>query len=181
MFAVIFEVEPKPGRTEDYLRLAASLRPEVEKIDGFVEIERFASRRREGRVLSLSIWRDEAAVGRWRAFDAHRAAQQQGRSEIFADYRIRVGEIIAADATGTGPVVTITELQDAPAALPRAAVDAEWFGSLYRKGKLLLLAGWPDGAAAGRWHPEATLGECRHRRVRIIRDYGLADRAEAPP
>ena len=100
MFAVIFEVEPKPGRTDDYLRLAASLKPEVEKIDGFIEIERFASRRREGRVLSLSIWRDEAAVGRWRAFDAHRAAQRQGRSDIFADYRIRVGEIAEAEATG---------------------------------------------------------------------------------
>jgi heme-degrading monooxygenase HmoA len=184
MFAVIFEVEPRPGRTDDYLRIAASLRPDVDKIDGFVEIERFASRRREGRVLSLSIWRDEAAVRQWREFGAHSAAQRQGRSEIFADYRIRVGEIAGADATGIAQIVTITELseaaEDISSVVPQGAADAEWFESLSNPGKFLLLAGWRDGAAAERWRPEVVLGECRHRRIRIIRDYGLAERAEAP-
>jgi heme-degrading monooxygenase HmoA len=184
MFTVIFEVEPRPGKTDDYLRLAASLRPELEKIDGFVEIERFASRRRRGRVLSLSAWRDEAAIGRWRMFGAHRGAQLRGRAEIFADYRLRVGEVMAEAETGTGHVVTVTEFtlgaEDTAKAKPQSLIDAEWFESLYSKGKLLLLAAWRDGAAADRWQPGVAGSEWRHRRVRIIRDYGMFDRAEAP-
>jgi heme-degrading monooxygenase HmoA len=93
MFAVIFEVQPKPGRAQDYLDIAARLRPELEKIDGFLSIERFQSLTIEGKYLSLSFWRDEAAVKRWRAHAEHHAAQATGRAEIFADYRIRVAEV----------------------------------------------------------------------------------------
>jgi heme-degrading monooxygenase HmoA len=93
MFAVIFEVEPKPGRAQDYLDIAARLRPALETIDGFLSIERFQSLTVEGKYLSLSFWRDEAAVRRWREQAEHHAAQAKGRDEIFADYRIRVAEV----------------------------------------------------------------------------------------
>jgi heme-degrading monooxygenase HmoA len=94
MIAVIFEVVPAPGRKQEYLDLAASLRPELEKMDGFVSIERFESLANPGRILSLSIWRDEEAVKRWREFEGHRAAQAKGRGGIFADYRLRVASVI---------------------------------------------------------------------------------------
>ena len=90
MFAVIFEVEPAAGKQQAYLDIAASLRPELEKIDGFVSIERFSSLTRPGKILSLSFWRDEAALIRWRQHEAHHRAQWQGRGGIFADYRLRV-------------------------------------------------------------------------------------------
>jgi heme-degrading monooxygenase HmoA len=94
MYAVIFEVEPKPGRRQDYLDLAAALRPELEGIDGFISVERFQSLTAEGKLLSLSFWRDAAAVQRWREHDRHRWAQAKGRAEVFQDYRISVVELI---------------------------------------------------------------------------------------
>ena len=94
MHAVIFEVQPKPGRKQDYLDIAAALRPELEKIDGFISIERFQSLTTEGKILSLSFWRDAAAVQRWREQAQHRRAQQRGRTEIFADYRLSVVEVV---------------------------------------------------------------------------------------
>jgi heme-degrading monooxygenase HmoA len=93
MFAVIFEVQPKPGRRQDYLDIAAALRSDLEKIDGFISVERFESLGGDGKVLSLSFWRDAAAVERWRAHERHRRAQAKGRSELFADYRITVAEV----------------------------------------------------------------------------------------
>ena len=92
--AVIFEVLPAPGRRQEYLDLAASLRPELERIEGFISIERFASLTTEGKILSLSVWRDEDAVRRWRNLAEHRAAQARGRAGIFADYRLRVAGVI---------------------------------------------------------------------------------------
>lgn len=94
MIAVIFEVWPAAGRKQEYLDLAASLRPELEKIDGFISIERFASLTDEGKVLSLSIFRDEAAVQAWRNLEAHRVAQAKGRAGVFADYRLRVASVM---------------------------------------------------------------------------------------
>jgi len=94
MIAVVFEVVPAPGRKQDYLDLAAALRPSLEKMDGFVSIERFASLSNEGKILSLSFWRDEEAVKRWRGLEAHRIAQAKGRGGIFADYRLRVASVI---------------------------------------------------------------------------------------
>ena len=94
MIAVIFEVIPAPGRMQDYLDLAASLRPQLERIDGFISIERFESLTEPGKILSLSIWRDEDAVKRWRNLEGHRAAQAKGRGGIFAGYRLRVASVI---------------------------------------------------------------------------------------
>jgi heme-degrading monooxygenase HmoA len=92
--AVIFEVEPAEGRVEEYLDIAARLRPELEKIDGFISIERFQSLSREGKILSLSFWRDEAAVRRWREHVRHHEAQLAGRDHVFADYRLRVAQVV---------------------------------------------------------------------------------------
>ncbi len=94
MIAVIFEVVPAPGKRQEYLDLAAQLRPELDKLDGFVSIERFASLSDEHKILSLSFWRDEDAVKRWRNLESHRAAQARGRGGVFAQYRLRVAAVI---------------------------------------------------------------------------------------
>ena len=94
MIAVIFEVEPKDGRREEYLAMAAALRPVLEKIDGFVSVERFESLTKPGKLLSLSVFRDEAAIERWRNVMGHRHAQGKGRHEMFSNYRIRVTSVI---------------------------------------------------------------------------------------
>lgn len=94
MHAVIFEVEPKPGRRQDYLDIAAALRPELEQIDGFISIERFQSLTTEGKILSLSFWRDADSVQRWREHERHRRAQARGRAEVFSDYRLSVVEVV---------------------------------------------------------------------------------------
>ncbi len=94
MIAVIFEVVPAPGRKQEYLDIAAGLRPELEQQDGFLSIERFVSLSNEGKVLSLSFWRDEEAVKKWRQFEGHRLAQARGRGGVFADYRLRVASVI---------------------------------------------------------------------------------------
>ncbi|AMV70471.1 antibiotic biosynthesis monooxygenase [Desulfuromonas carbonis] len=94
MIAVIFEVWPTPGRAEEYFDLAASLRAELQQIDGFISIERFESLTTPGKVLSLSFWRDEAAVRNWRNLERHRKAQARGRGGIFADYRLRVAAVV---------------------------------------------------------------------------------------
>lgn len=94
MIAIIFEVIPAPGRRQEYLDIAAELRPELERQDGFISIERFASLTNEGKMLSLSYWRDEEAVRRWRQFEGHRLAQARGRNGVFADYRLRVASVL---------------------------------------------------------------------------------------
>jgi len=94
MIAVIFEVWPAAGRRDEYLALAADLRSELEAMDGFLSIERFASLADDGKLLSLSFWRDEAAVARWRNLAAHRRVQVAGRAGVFRDYRLRVAGVL---------------------------------------------------------------------------------------
>jgi heme-degrading monooxygenase HmoA len=94
MIAVIFEVLPHADRTQDYFDRAAQLKAELEQVDGFISVERFSSLTTEGKFLSLSFWRDEAAVRAWRQNARHRAAQHAGRGGIFADYRLRVASVI---------------------------------------------------------------------------------------
>ena len=213
MFAVIFIVQPKKDRFDDYLNLAKLLKPDLKKIDGFIDNERFSSKRTEGRVLSLSTWRDEKAVIRWRTLGVHHEVQEKGRFEVFEDYHLRVGEIVADneiprgqelhemrfDETeiGNAKVVTISELSPTQGNKPASAdlgadlglsksgvdgvIDQEVFESIYNPGKLLLLASWRDRAAAEHWKPRALVGgKLRHRNVRVIRDYGMSDRREAP-
>ncbi|HEX9324805.1 MAG TPA: antibiotic biosynthesis monooxygenase [Xanthobacteraceae bacterium] len=211
MFVVIFEVQPKPDLTDEYLKLAQHLKPMLEKIDGFLDVERFASGRTEGRLLSLSTWRDEKALVRWRTHAEHHRVQAKGRSQVFEDYRLRVGEVttdtqppegIAIEQTrldetaiGAAKVMTITEtivdpkIAAAPDALgsqleigPGTAglVEEEMFASIYSPGKIVLLASWRAAAAAQTWKSTASGGLSRHRHVRIIRDYGMFERREAP-
>jgi heme-degrading monooxygenase HmoA len=208
MFVVIFEVQPRTERWDDYLALAKQLKPKLEAIEGFIDNERFKSKR----VLSLSTWRDEKAVIRWRTHGEHHGVQEKGRSEVFEDYHLRVGEITADtappkglavveqrfDATtiGDAKAVTITEVMPAangslqPARLPAdlgldagatGLLDHEIFESIYNPGKLVLLASWRDATAAQAWRPgRPERATVRHRQVRIIRDYGMFERREAP-
>jgi heme-degrading monooxygenase HmoA len=94
MMAVIFEVTPAPGQRGAYLDAAAALKPLLAQIDGFVSIERFESLSEPGKLLSLSFWRDEEAVARWRQQEAHRSTQAAGRDHVFADYRLRVAAVV---------------------------------------------------------------------------------------
>jgi heme-degrading monooxygenase HmoA len=93
MMAVIFEVWPAAGRKDDYLKLAAALRSEVERIDGFISVERFESLYEEGKLLSLQFWRDDKAIGEWRRQLDHRKAQATG-PHMFANYRLRIAEVV---------------------------------------------------------------------------------------
>ena len=93
MIAVIFEALPNEGHTEDYFAIAAALKPHLAGIDGFLSIERYQSLSDPGRYLSLSFWRDEAAVAAWRNTSGHRGAQSAGRASILRDYRLRIAEV----------------------------------------------------------------------------------------
>lgn len=94
MIAVIFEVEPAPGRKDAYLDIAATMRPLLEEVEGFLSVERFQSLTNPGKLLSLSFFEDEAAVTRWRTLHAHRGAQTAGRDGLFAGYRLRVAHVL---------------------------------------------------------------------------------------
>lgn len=145
MFAVIFEVRPGAGKKDDYLGFAKGLKPALESIDGFIDNERYESKRRAGWVLSLSTWRDEKAVVRWRARGDHHGIQRRGRSDVFDDYRLRVCEVTSDsmppeglrvaeqrfDETeiGEAKAVAITELSPAPhATLPEAELVPSHLG-----------------------------------------------------
>ena len=93
MIAVIFEVWPAEGRAGEYFDLAAALKSDLERIDGFISVERFESLVTKGKYLSLSFWRDEEAVRAWRSLERHRKAQAYGRGGVFADYRLRVASV----------------------------------------------------------------------------------------
>ena len=94
MIAVIFEVFPAEGQRQEYLDMAAALRPQLEKADGFISIERFESLYTPGKLLSLQFWRDEESLTRWRNVSEHRSAQEIGRNGVFDDYRLRVASVI---------------------------------------------------------------------------------------
>lgn len=94
MIAVIFEVIPNEGKKEEYLNIAASLRPELDHIEGFISIERFQSFTDPGKVLSLSFWKDEASIQQWRNLEMHRHAQAKGRNEVFKDYHLRIATVV---------------------------------------------------------------------------------------
>ena len=210
MFVVLFEVQPRKERWSDYLELAKQLKPKLEAIDGFIDNERFGSQRTEGRLLSLSTWRDEKSVVRWRTHGEHHGVQKKGRDAVFEDYHIRIGEVIADTAppmtidqqrfdeteTGDAKLCTITEVSPNQS-MPRpdlltghlqldtrggGLLDHEVYESITNPGKLLILGSWRDRSAAAEWRPTMFdgAGGIRHRQVRVIRDYGMFDRREAP-
>ena len=213
MFTVLFEVQPRSDRWDTYLSLAALLRPELIQIDGFIDNIRYASKRRAGVVLSLSTWRDEKALIRWRTHASHNTAQAQGREAVFRDYHLRVGEVTAdthpptghavreqrLDETeeGTAKRISLIETQwpvDLPAeasaetiarrlGLPESApglVDWDVFEAILTPGALLLSLSWRDAAAAAEAGAHGIPAAARHRQVRVVRDYGMFRRGEAP-
>jgi len=113
MIAVIFEVTPAAGRIDQYLDIAARLKPDLEQIEGFISVERFRSLSNPDKLLSLSVFEDEDAVRRWRQSDDHRAAQAAGRGGVFADYRLRVTQVLrdyGLDARDQAPADSRTAL-----------------------------------------------------------------------
>lgn len=191
MFVVIFEVCPKPELRDAYLAHAAALRPELLRIPGFIDNTRYRSRSRPGWLLSLSAWQDERALVRWRAHPAHHAVQADGRARIFADYRLRVGEVLTdsaappgrapapfrRDATEAGgPRGALLVTLPAAASTPDlgAAVARERFDGILDPADGLVLGFYAEPADA----PAPPGGRCR--RVLILRDYGMRERAEAP-
>jgi heme-degrading monooxygenase HmoA len=214
MFSVIFEVNPRSTAWNAYYDTAKMLRPELEQVEGFVDNIRYRSLQREGWILSLSGWRDEKALVRWRTKMKHHEAQQQGRDQILQDYHLRVGQVtrdtevppgvsiveqrLDETEVGDGTTVTLitmkrpTEWKETtnPADCaqmmgldPRGEGLLEWelFDALLTPGDLILLISWRDHAAAERFEDELTVPEgARLRRVRVVRDYGMFDRREAP-
>ena len=184
--AVIFQVEPDPERFDAYLGLAASLAPHLAGMRGFIENERFRSQRHPGRLVSLSLWEDEAAAIRWREDSFHRSAQQKGRGGLLKGYRIRVGEIVGGPMFGPASASDLILLQSLasggpgePAArvVDQLAADGhETFVNIRDPGHVLALieAGHSlrgDGSLPAGITPL---------RIRVLRDYGLTDRTEAP-
>ncbi len=212
MFAVIFEVQPRPDRWDAYLGHAKLLRPELEKIDGFIDNIRYRSLTRQGWILSLSSWRDEKSVVRWRTAAGHHVVQERGRAAILLDYRLRVGEITSDTHVPAGHEIREqrldeTEAGDARAMIlidakraPGASVTPEktahvlglerrapglvaWdvYDAVLTPGDLMLTLAWRTKEDAEAFTKSSTLPRpARRRQVRIIRDYGLSDRREAP-
>ena len=214
MFSVLFEVHPKAEHWDTYLGVAKMLRPEIERIDGFIDNIRYKSLTREGWVFSLSTWRDEKALVRWRTQSKHHAAQDRGRTEILSDYHLRVGEIVhdsglpdgealreqRLDETAAGSATTVT-LTDAWRAVDwikqhgaegvarslgldasaKGLVDWDVFDAVLSPGDVILMQSWRDKGAAAAFTGSASLpAGARLRQVRVVRDYGMYDRREAP-
>ena len=214
MFSVIFEVHPRADQWNAYLDHARMLRPELERVDGFIDNIRYRSLTREGWILSLSGWRDEKAVVRWRTAMRHHLMQEKGRTEILLDYHLRVGQITQDTRVPTGQVLreqrldetevgegtTITLVDvELPADRPGIAGAADaaaylgldrdapemvgWdvFDAVLTPGNLILLTSWRTAAAATAFELAMHLpANARLRRVRVVRDYGMRDRREAP-
>jgi heme-degrading monooxygenase HmoA len=214
MFSVLFEVHPRSEQRDKYLGLAKMLKPELERVDGFVENIRYSSLTRDGWLLSLSGWRDEKAVVRWRTQMHHHETQLKGREVILLDYHLRVGEVVVDTKLPEGQSLqahrldetevgrgTAAILIDAPrsgqlgeqstsaevaAWLGRPEIDAglvSWdvFEAVLTPGNLILLMYWTSESAAVAFERSVKLPEHgRFRRIRVVRDYGMFDRREAP-
>lgn len=214
MFSVLFEVKPWAKQWDVYLDKAKLLRPQLERIEGFIDNIRYKSLTRDGWILSLSNWRDEKSLVRWRTQMGHHEVQEQGRAAILEDYHLRVGQLTEdtrlpeglhlqeqrLDETEVGQGTTVT-LIDAkrPAPWTQTSNSAEcseflglnpyadgmvsWdvFDAVLTPGNLILMLAWRDEAAAKAFEDTVTLPDGgRLRRVRIVRDYGMFDRREAP-
>jgi heme-degrading monooxygenase HmoA len=215
MFSVIFEVNRKPDHLDEYLDLAKELKPILQKIDGFVDNERFESQLRHGWLLSHSTWRDEKSVVRWRTEGKHHDVQEKGRFKIFQDYHLRVGEVVSDTApppeapiqgwrfdeteASLAKFATLTEITPHEGATITAQAEMipphlglslnapgllghDVWKSINVEGKLALVCAWKDIPAARSWNPSLFAGvkEIRHRIVRVVREYGMYDRREAP-
>jgi heme-degrading monooxygenase HmoA len=214
MFSVLFEVKPKAEQWNAYLDNAKRLRPVLEQIEGFVDNIRYRSLTRDGWILSLSNWKDEKALVRWRTHAEHHAVQEKGRFQILEDYHLRVGQVTAdtrlpdgfalieqrLDETEAGAGTAVTLIDGTRARAVGSDFSAEdvarslgldagapglqsWdvFDAVLTPGTLIVLMSWRDRRSAETFEKRAVLPTTlRARRVRIIRDYGMHDRREAP-
>ncbi len=198
MLALFFEVCPRPGMMQRYLDIAAAMRPLLDQSGGCQFIDRFESLDREGWLLSYQIWRDEAAMTAWRVHGGHHQAQTAGRHEVFADYRLRVAQVVREEAPGkpawqpqrlntwNDPAVKPPRymvVADSSARIDTlGAAPVERYASLYRPGKFAQVA--TVGSVA---HALDMTEVCREggpidtfRICEVERDYGMFERSEAP-
>ena len=210
LFAVVFEVKPDQARGADYLRIAKGLRPELTKMPGFLENERFRSRSHPGYLLSVSLWDDEKALVRWRTVEKHHQAQRDGLQGVLDDYHIRVGEVtrvagpyadrqvgwMRQDQTQVGvagalsiidgvvpPDSSLWKFAGNMANGHGDAVSADIFDHLTTPGRIAMLIGWRTQQQANAFAEAAMQHNDVHAQIyaiRVIRDYGLKDRREAP-
>jgi len=214
MFSVIFEVYPKSDKWDAYLGYAKLLRPELEKVEGFIDNIRYRSLTREGWLLSLSGWQDEKALVRWRTKALHHDVQEKGRSEVFRDYHLRVGQLTEDTAppndirlqeqrldeteVGDGTTVTLIDGKRPAEWVENAGAEniAKWlaldgdakglvswdvFDAVLSPGDIILLLSWRSNGDAEAFEKAVSQRDgVRIRRVRVIRDYGMYDRREAP-
>jgi heme-degrading monooxygenase HmoA len=194
--------------------MAKILRPELDKIEGFIDNNRYASLTRDGWLLSLSSWRDEKSLIRWRTQAAHHKIMQAARDRVFSDYRLRIGQVVTDNRipagevlleqrldvteTGQGTAVMLLEAKRSPEWLTQTGAEdvakslgvdtqaaglVSWdvFNALLSPGDVIVVATWRDQAAFEAHQVEAAVTEERRvRSVRIIREYGMFDRREAP-
>jgi heme-degrading monooxygenase HmoA len=199
MIGLFFEVQTRPGHRDQYLDLAAALKPALEATGGCLSIERFRSLTREDLLLSHQIWQDEGALTAWRVHGQHHRVQEIGREKVFADYRIRIAQLIHEARPGKPvwqperrtpyndparrPPTFVLTSESKSARLP---VETEWrrdaFESVYREGHFAHLIDLPDpqsGIAFGaRLFADPTTEYFRV--FEVMRDYGMYDRTEAP-
>lgn len=197
MIALFFEVTPKIGLESRYLDIAASLKPALEANGGLLFLDRYKCQPRPRTLLSHQIWADEASLVRWRTNGQHHGAQSMGRSHVFEDYRLRVGPVIAEGGEGGGvvpqmeglayndPLITserfIIVVRSYGRAVP-AGADGETFESVYREKEFVWMgpvADRPQGYEGLR-RVASVDGVSAVQLCLVSRDYGLADRREAP-
>jgi heme-degrading monooxygenase HmoA len=199
MLSLFFEVQIKPGRIEQYLNLAASLKPELEAMGGCLFLDRFKSLSRDNLILSYQLWQDEGSLTAWRVQAHHHDVQTLGRDKVFSDYRIRVAQVIFEARRGQPvwqpeqrslyndpkrrPPTYVLATESRSAELPLACDwQSEAFASVYREGQYAHLIALPDEqsgvALAPRLFDEPSIDYVRI--VEVTRDYGMYDRTEAP-
>lgn len=199
MIGLFFEVQTRPGHRDQYLNLAASLKPDLEALGGCLFIDRFRSLTQENLLLSHQIWQDEGALTAWRAHAHHHEVQTIGREKVFSDYRIRVAQVIhearpgqpvwqperrtAYNDPARRPPTYLLTAESKSATLP---VQTEWrsdaFASVYREGHFAHLIDLPDHSSGvefgARLFADSTTEYFRI--FEVMRDYGMYERAEAP-
>ncbi|CCD95470.1 conserved hypothetical protein [Bradyrhizobium sp. ORS 375] len=199
MLSLFFEVEIKPGHLDQYLQLAASLRPELDALGGCLFLDRFKSLSRDNLILSYQIWQDEGAITAWRVHAHHHDIQTLGRDKVFSDYRLRVAELIhevrpgqpawQPERRGTyndpkrrAPTYVLVLETAEPQLKAVTGRTVESFSSVYREGRFAHLIELPDEATGIALSTQllAEPGADNIRIVEVSRDYGMYDRREAP-
>ncbi|MGC2777904.1 MAG: antibiotic biosynthesis monooxygenase family protein [Bradyrhizobium sp.] len=199
MMSLFFEVEVKPGRLDQYLQLAAALRPELDALGGCLFLDRFRSLSRDNLILSYQIWQDEGAMTAWRVHAHHHDIQTLGRDKVFSDYRLRVAELIHEIRPGQAawqperrtsyndpkrrpPTYVLAAETAGPRLSGLKELPVASFSSVYREGRFGHLVELPDEPTGLALSAQllAESGADYVRVVEVTRDYGMYDRREAP-